>query len=66
MTEQYGTAAEARKRGKSRHGFKEAAREAAKDIMESETYRVELHVTTSGTGNPIHEYIVDLVREDLS
>ena len=48
------------KKGKSDKGFKEAAEDAAKDIHQQRDYKADLYVTTSGTGNPIHEYIVVL------
>ena len=63
MTEQYEP--EARKKGKSTEGFKEAARDAAKDTYDARSYRVELYVTTTGRGNPIHEYYAYLTPADL-
>lgn len=63
MTEQYEP--EARKKGVSKDGFKEAAREAAKDTHDARPYRVDLYVTTTGRGNPIHEYIAYLTPEEL-
>jgi hypothetical protein len=52
-------------KGKSRVDFKEAAKAAAREIYTQDSYRADLYVTTTGTGNPIHEYIVVLTREEI-
>jgi hypothetical protein len=52
-------------KGKSKVGFKEAARAAASAIYTEDSFRADLYVTTTGTGNPIHEYIVVLTPADI-